>query len=114
NNPSRMLGHPTERHMPDPSYRQRVLDLAMAQMPALRDATLVQERACFYDYSPDGDFILDQSDEHARLIVACGFSGHGFKFGPLIGQRLAQFALSGQRPGDLARFGLERLVADAE
>src|SRR5207247_971186 len=57
NYPSRTLRHPTERRMPEASYRERVLDLAMEQMPALRDATLVQERACFYDYSPDGDFI---------------------------------------------------------
>jgi glycine/D-amino acid oxidase-like deaminating enzyme len=109
NYPSRTLRHPSERQIPEPSYRQRVLDLAIEQMPDLRDATLVQERVCFYDYSPDGDFILDQWDEHARLIVACGFSGHGFKFGPLVGQRLAEFALSGRRPADLAPFGLARL-----
>jgi glycine/D-amino acid oxidase-like deaminating enzyme len=94
--------------MPEPSYRERVLELAIEEMPGLRDATLVQERVCFYDYSPDGDFILDQWDENARLIVACG---HGFKFGPLIGQRLAHFALSGQRPADLKPFGLARLAA---
>jgi glycine/D-amino acid oxidase-like deaminating enzyme len=111
NNPSRTLRHPTERRMPEPTYRERVLDLALEEMPGLRNATLVQERACFYDYSPDGDFILDRWDEHARLIVACGFSGHGFKFGPLIGQRLAQFALSGHAPTDLARFALSRLAA---
>jgi glycine/D-amino acid oxidase-like deaminating enzyme len=111
NNPSRTLRHPTERRMPEPTYRERVLDLALQQMPGLRNATLVQERACFYDYSADGDFILDRWDEHARLIVACGFSGHGFKFGPLIGQRLAQFALSGRAPVDLAPFALSRLSA---
>jgi len=114
NYPSRRLGHPSERRMPDSSYRERVLDLAIAQMPDLRDATLVQERVCFYDYSPDGDFILDQWDENGRLIVACGFSGHGFKFGPLVGQRLAQFALTGRRPADLAPFALARLPADTD
>ena len=111
NYPSRTLRHPGERRMPEQGYRERVLELAIEQMPGLRDATLVQERVCFYDYSPDGDFILDQWDEHARLIVAGGFSGHGFKFGPLIGQRLAEFALSGRRPLDLAPFGLARFAA---
>jgi len=114
NYPSRMLRHPSERRMPESSYRERVLDLAIEQMPDLRDATLVQERVCFYDYSADGDFVLDQWDEHGRLIVACGFSGHGFKFGPLVGQRLAQFALTGHRPADLAPFALARLPAAAE
>jgi sarcosine oxidase len=111
NYPVRTLRHPSERRLPDPAFRERVLGLAMEQVPALRGATLVQERACFYDYSPDGDFILDQWDEHARLIVAAGFSGHGFKFGPLVGQRLAQFALTGHRPADLAPFGLARFAA---
>jgi glycine/D-amino acid oxidase-like deaminating enzyme len=109
NYPTRTLRHPSERSMPDAAFRERVLALAIEQMPDLRDATLVQERACFYDFSSDGDFILDQWDDSARLIVACGFSGHGFKFGPLVGQRLAQFALSGNRPDDLAPFGLQRL-----
>jgi glycine/D-amino acid oxidase-like deaminating enzyme len=114
NYPTRTLRHPTERRMPEPSFRERVLRLATEQIPALRDATLMQERTCFYDYSPDGDFILDQWDDNARLIVACGFSGHGFKFGPLIGLRLAEFALSGQRPADLARFRLARFAASAK
>ena len=114
NYPSRRLRHPTERQMPEPALRERVVGLALEQMPGLRDATLVQERTCFYDYSPDGDFILDQWDANARLLVACGFSGHGFKFGPLIGQRLARYALTGRRPADLARFGLARLTARAK
>ena len=49
-----------------------------------------------------------------RLIVACGFSGHGFKFGPLVGQRLAQFALTGRRPADLAPFALARFPTATE
>ena len=63
--------------MPEPAYRERVLELAIEQMTGWRDATLVQERVCFDDYSRDGDFILDQWDQRARLIVARGFSGHG-------------------------------------
>jgi len=114
NYPSRVLRHPSERRTPESSYRERVLDLAIEQMPHLRDATLVKERVCFYDYSPDGDFILDQWDENSRLIVACGFSGHGFKFGPLVGQRLAQFALTGRRPADLAPFARARFPTETE
>jgi sarcosine oxidase len=113
NYPTRTLRHPSERRLPDPALRERVLGLVREQIPGLRDATLFQERVCFYDYSPDGDFILDQWNENARLIVACGFSGHGFKFGPLIGQRLAQFALTGRRPADLAPFGLARFATSA-
>ena len=85
----------------------------VGQLPALRGAALMQERVCFYDRSPDGDFVLDQWDADARLLVACGFSGHGFKFGPLTGARLARYALTGRRPADLAPFGFDRFGSAA-
>jgi sarcosine oxidase len=40
-------------------------------------------RSCAYDMSPDGHFILGEIEPN--LSVACGFSGHGFKFGSVIG-----------------------------
>ena len=111
--PARNLGRPEERRLAADDYRQQLYDFLVGQLPALRGAAVMQERVCFYDRSPDGDFVLDQWDSRARLIVACGFSGHGFKFGPLTGARLARYALTGQRPADLAPFGLERFGARA-
>ncbi len=105
---TRPIGAPEERRYSTDAYREELFAYAERQIPALRGAALVQERVCFYDRSPDDDFILDQWDPNARLLVACGFSGHGFKFGPLLGDRLARYALSGQRPDDLPRFSLER------
>ncbi len=113
-NPGRTLQRPEERRLTDDEYRQATLDALIQQFPGLRDSALVQERVCFYDNSPDGDFLMDQWDEQARLIVGYGFSGHGFKFGPLIGAKLAQYALSGQRPADLVRFSKARFAVDPE
>jgi glycine/D-amino acid oxidase-like deaminating enzyme len=111
--PSRLLDEPEQRGLTSDRYRADLHSYIVRQLPALRDATLIQERVCFYDRSPDSDFILDQWDPHARLLVACGFSGHGFKFGPLTGLRLAQYALTGRRPADLGAFSLARFVRRA-
>ena len=109
--PSRLLDEPEQRRLTSDTYRSDLHEYIVRQLPALRDATLMQERVCFYDRSPDNDFILDQWDPHARLLVACGFSGHGFKFGPLTGLRLAQYALTARRPADLGMFSLARFGA---
>jgi glycine/D-amino acid oxidase-like deaminating enzyme len=106
--PARLLDRPEHRRLTPDAYRAELHAFLVRQLPALESATLMQERVCFYDRSPDGDFILDQWDPHARLLVACGFSGHGFKFGPLTGARLAQYALTGRPATDLAPFSLKR------
>jgi sarcosine oxidase len=51
---------------------------------------------CMYTMSPDGHFIVDRHPVHQNVVVAAGFSGHGFKFTPVIGQALADLALDGR------------------
>lgn len=51
--------------------------------------------ACLYTNSPEEDFVLDFWPEDPRVILGAGFSGHGFKFAPLVGQVLAGLALEG-------------------
>lgn len=47
---------------------------------------------CMYTMSPDEHFILDSK---GSVTYAAGFSGHGFKFAPVIGDALADLALDG-------------------
>ncbi len=49
---------------------------------------------CMYTNSPDGHFIIDQHPLYPNVSFAAGFSGHGFKFAPVIGQILADLALN--------------------
>ena len=51
---------------------------------------------CMYTMSPDGHFIVDRHPAHQNVVIAAGFSGHGFKFTPVIGQALADLALEGR------------------
>ncbi|QOJ13131.1 MAG: N-methyl-L-tryptophan oxidase [Planctomycetia bacterium] len=50
---------------------------------------------CMYTMSPDGHFVVDALADAPNIHVACGFSGHGFKFASVIGDELATRALGG-------------------
>ncbi|KRD45338.1 FAD-dependent oxidoreductase [Cellulomonas sp. Root930] len=67
--------------------------------------------SCTYTTTPDHDFVLDR---RGRVVVAAGFSGHGFKFAPAIGRVLADLALEpADAPARAAHpaFAVARLAA---
>ena len=51
-------------------------------MPGL-SPNILSRKTCDYDVSPDGHFMIGEVEPN--LVVACGFSGHGYKFGSIIG-----------------------------
>jgi len=60
---------------------------------------ITHTRTCLYTYSPDEHFIIDQPDGFdGQVTIACGFSGHGFKFSPVVGEILADLAITGTTP----------------
>ena len=69
---------------------------------------LIDARTCLYTMTPDGDFILDRVPGAENVIVASPCSGHGFKFAPVIGEILAELAMTGTTQHDISRFGLAR------
>ena len=50
---------------------------------------------CLYTLSPDRHFIIDRHPEHEAVAFAAGFSGHGFKFAPVVGELLADLVETG-------------------
>jgi sarcosine oxidase len=57
----------------------------------------ITTKTCLYTYSPDENFIIDHLPGYDKQItIACGFSGHGFKFVPVIGEILADLAIHGK------------------
>jgi len=79
-------------------------------LPALQQAELVRVDSCMYDVTPDEDFILDHVPYDPRLLFASGLSGHGFKFGPLLGEILASIVRDTPPPVPLERFRLARFA----
>jgi monomeric sarcosine oxidase len=62
---------------------------------------------CLYTKTPDEHFILDLHPSHKNVAVAGGFSGHGFKFGPVLGEIMADL-LGGNTKHDLSLFKVNR------
>ena len=61
-------------------------------------SNVLQSSVCLYARTPDGHFILDRHPEWPAVIIGAGFSGHGFKFAPAIGEHLIALALDHSEP----------------
>ena len=72
-------------------------------LPELAEAPLAGSRVCLYSDSWDGDFLIDRDPACAGLFVACGGSGHGFKFAPSLGAIIAD-AVEGRENRWSSRF----------
>ena len=107
-----MIGEPfdpdRDREHEDPVALAKLRDFLGRHMPDLRDADVVYSKTCTYSMTPDSDFIIDRVPSLDNALVAAGFSGHGFKFGILIGQIMADLATRGATSWDLGRFRLSR------
>ncbi len=68
-------------------------------------------KTCKYSMTPDEDFIIDFLPEHQNIVIAAGFSGHGFKFSSAVGEVLADLTLNGKSKQDLSLFRLGRFHA---
>ncbi|HET8601208.1 MAG TPA: N-methyl-L-tryptophan oxidase [Segeticoccus sp.] len=95
----------------DPDHVDRVvhpeevaeMDVTMRRkLPALAQHT--RAVTCLYTLTPDSHFVLGRHPEYPQVSVAAGFSGHGFKFTPLVGEILADLATEGTTPHDVSLF----------
>ncbi len=101
----------------DPDTLERVvtpasIDAARAllrrRFPGLATAPVVETRVCQYEYSSDGDFIVDRHPSLENVFLLGGGSGHGFKMGPAFGEHAAA-VVQGRTPV-LPMFALKRLT----
>ncbi len=89
-------------------FLPQVIDVAVARLPALADASISHAWAGLYEMSPDGNPILGAADGVAGLFLINGFSGHGFQHSPAAGRILAD-VITGRDPKcDLAPFAAGR------
>ena len=90
----------------DPGLSRRIEHAVRTFLPGFDPRPVAVER-CLYDNSPDTDFIVDRV---GNVVIGSGTSGHGFKFGPLLGEWLAALALD--TAGDAGRAGAAPAVPD--
>ncbi|MGP4058650.1 N-methyl-L-tryptophan oxidase [Mycobacterium sp. 4D054] len=74
------------------------------------DGPCLHSATCMYSNTPDQHFVIARHPDTVNVTVACGFSGHGFKFVPVVGEILADLALSGATAHPISLFDPRRLV----
>jgi sarcosine oxidase len=95
-----------------PEEVQQMRAVLARTLPAL-SGELLQAATCMYTNTPDGHFIIDTHPRHPQVIMACGFSGHGFKFAAVVGEIVAELAIEGRTRHPIALFRLARFARPA-
>jgi sarcosine oxidase len=68
-------------------------------------------RTCLFTNTPDEHFVIDVHPACPQVLIAGGFSGHGYKFCSVVGEILADLAESGTTQHDIALFRIARFDA---
>jgi sarcosine oxidase len=104
--------------LPNPdSVNWEIDDSDVAAMRPLIDqflpglGPLTKGQVCMYTVTPDRHFVIDVHPRYPQVSVACGFSGHGFKFAPTVGEVLADLAESGTTKHNMELFSAKRFQA---
>ena len=92
----------------------QIIDKLFNLLPALGQAQLARIDACVYDMSPDEHFILDHLPHDPRIILATGLSGHGFKFGPILGELLSSLVCDTEPIVPVEHFQLARFAQQSK
>jgi sarcosine oxidase len=86
---------------------RRIIDRLKVRMPAL-DGEVVRAKTCLYTMTPDEHFVIGKHPQFSSCSIACGFSGHGFKFASVVGEILADLAIGGSTAHPIGLFSAER------
>jgi sarcosine oxidase subunit beta len=98
----------------DPGEVLRNAELIAQRFPAMEHGLSMGGYSGVYDNTPDHEPVLGAVPERPGLFVDFGWSGHGFKHAPAVGDVLARVVLEGHAPGwDLQPFRWSRFRDDA-
>ncbi len=76
--------------------------LAM-RFPILKDTPLNETRSCHYEQTSSGNFIIDIHPQMSNVWIAGGGNAEGFKFGPVVGDYVAQRVLGEVGDAEIAK-----------
>ncbi len=95
----------------DWDFLERVVEPAIHRLPALEAARVSNGWAGLYETTPDHNAVLGPPAGVGGLMLANGFSGHGFMHAPAVGQLIAEWIVDGRPSLDLSPLSLERFGA---
>ena len=91
-----LRGHPDRERAPTAAETAPILAMAAQRLVDFERYRVLTAKTCFYSVSDGERFIVERQD---NAWILAGFSGHGFKFGALLGERVAA-ALTGELAAD--------------
>jgi len=94
----------------DWDFLERVVEPAVRRLPALEEAEITNGWAGLYETTPDHNAVLGPPTGVRGLMLANGFSGHGFMQAPAVGQLIAEWVVDGRPSIDLHPLRLERFA----
>ncbi|MGH3493115.1 MAG: N-methyl-L-tryptophan oxidase [Sciscionella sp.] len=84
-----------------------IAEFAGRHLPNL-PGRFLRAKTCMYTSTPDEHFVIAPHPEHENVTVACGFSGHGFKFASVVGEILADLSVDGATSHSIELFDPRR------
>jgi sarcosine oxidase len=97
---------------PDSEDERLLRAFAERYFPDAAGPTLML-KTCLFTNSPDEHFILDRHPHDPEVMLAAGFSGHGYKFCSVVGEIMADLAEKGETQHEVGFLGLKRFAAAA-
>ncbi len=93
----------------DPDFIRETRDRFLQRFPTFDKAPAIDAYTGLYDVTPDWNPILGKVEGVGGFYMCAGFSGHGFKIAPGVGELMAEEIVAGQaRTADIGRFALSR------
>jgi len=92
----------------NPNETKKIARKIIQYIPALASVNIIRTWGGPLDLTPDDKPILGRVTRIGGLLLACGFSGHGFASAPYLGLALSELISSGKQPFDLHPFRYER------
>ena len=93
----------------DPDFIRETRDRFLQRFPTFHKAPAIDAYTGLYDVTPDWNPILGKVEGVGGFYMCAGFSGHGFKIAPGVGELMAEEIVAGQaRTADIGRFALSR------
>ena len=96
----------TSERIPDADYIAHIDTYVQERLPELGKTTHAE--VCLYTETPDEDFIIDAHSHCSDVLIAAGFSGHGFKFCALVGRIMSELVRNDETDFDIHPFRIDR------
>ena len=90
-----------------------VLRAALRQFFPDLDGIYLRGTTCLYSMTPDQHFAIGLHPRYPNVVIAAGFSGHGFKFCPVVGEILADLACDSRTRHNISLFAPGRFASGA-